>query len=639
MKGDPTMKISRQSSVSIILPANPTTREVFSAEELSKYWKKIFPGIAVEITDESKKAEGYRILIGGPEHNKASAALISEDAFRKTVPGPEGMMIKAFGEDALLLAGSSWNPNECERGTLYAVYELLERFMGCSFGAYVDPDIAGGEYIPELDSCDLNGIEFIKASADNTYRTAIMEYNNEAMPVDHIHNRNLIDWLAKNRYNRMLFWTRTYEQYKNVPGLLDEVDKRGFRLTVGHHSAIHMFLPALGNEYFPEEYFNTHPEYYKLEENGERFDAITSLTTFRGQWILCSRNTELAEQISKNIIHWISENPTVDTIAFWPLDRESDNCCCPKCAKFSKVENYTYFQNEVARRVGAVHPDVKIDMIAYKDLWDCPEGLVLEKNLFVDESTWHISTLRNIGKPDGSCLTSTFFEDDLLKWKKAGASVVYYDYYMGVHMARQRYIPAADEIQSLAKRFKEVGIDGTGTQIEYYNFWNHIFNFYTLARTNYDNRLSMDDNLDRFCRIFGEGAPYVSKIIHTTEACLDGQVSIELAALYLMDTMDTAPVYELFDEAFFAAKTPAARNNLRMFRMAFRYSDLECHHIPEGVKRHKSAPLDPTGELKYINTHFDSFQYNNPGFAIMLLKACDSDAEFTPNHWYEFEPK
>ena len=267
------------------------------------------------------------------------------------------------------------------------------------------------------------------------------------------------------------------------------------------------------------------------------------------------------------------------------------------------------------------------------------------RNLFIDEAvTSAILRIRTIGKPDGSCITGTPYEANLLKWKKTGATAVYYDYLMGTHSCRQRYIPAADEQQSNWKRCRETGISGSGTQMEYFNFWNHIFNFYCFARTGYDTTLSMEDHLQAFTGIFGKGAPYVAEVIRMAEACLDGQVKIYDAGMYLMDHIDKAAVYELYDKALAAAATPAARNNIRMMRMGFRYSDVECTHTLIGkddfyIYVAYEECNDPTGELYYMSHTFDSCRWNDPGFGIMFPLDCKKQAEFTPDHWYAFEAK
>ena len=631
------MKLNNHSSVTIVIPAAATSREIFAAEELSKYLSVIFPGIGMQTVKDAEAFVGNAILIGGPERNKAASAYISQQDFDAQVPGPEGIFIKAYGAETLVLAGSSKQVNERERGTVYAVYELLERFLGCSLAAYVNPDVAGGEYIPVLEAADLSDITYIKAAADNSYRTAIAEYHGRK--VEHVLNNAFIDWLCKNRYNRMLLWIRTYEQYKAL-GLLEEVERRGIVLTVGHHDAIPTFLPPKGNKYFQEHYYETHPEFYKLLEDGNRFEIVDDF----GAWPLCSRNPDVCDVLADNIICWIAQNPTVDTIALWPLDGRETTCCCPQCSKFTEIENYVYALNEVAKRIRRKNPNIKIDMLAYSRLFKCPDNLTLEPNLYIDEAVTAVELggVRTVGKPDGSCLTDTPYEQNILKWKETGASVVYYEYYMGVHSCRQRYMPAADELQSDWKRFMQVGIGGSGTQIEYWNFWNNIFNFYCFARTGYDTSRSMQQNLKLFTRIFGEGADYIAQIIEMAEACLDGQVRIYTAGLYLMDNIDKDACYALFDKAFAAATTPAARNNIRMMRMGFRYSDVECAHTKLGRDDFfHYVPFedceDPTGELYYLSHTFDTCKWNDPGFGIAFPLDCTKQADFQPDHWYEFE--
>ena len=629
------MRLSKNSQVSIVLPAAATAREQFAAEELAKYLKAMFSGIGVSVADDSCPGEGNQILLGGPERNCRTAEYISEVQFDAQIPGPDGMLIQSFGDNVLVCAGSSKNPNECERGTIYAVYELLERYFGCSLSAISNPEFQGGEYVPVLDTWEMAELHYEKAKADIPYRTGIVQYNYPMASALHPLTMPFFDWLAKNRYNRILLWAGTYETHKKA-GIIEEAARRGLRFTVGHHQSSCLFIPPHGNEYFSEEYYKTHPEFYRLQEDGTRFEPVDDW----GQWIFCSRNEELVEQMAKNICTWISQNPAVDTVALWPHDGMAPQCVCPECSKYSKVENYTWFLNQVAKRVRQVHPHVNIDMLAYVDLWICPEGLHLEPNIVVQEATWHATGLRKIGKPDGSCLNGTMFEQDLLRWKDAGAQVAYYEYYMGVYPARQRYMPAADELQSLYKRMMEVGIRGSGTQVECFNLWNNIFNFYCFGRTAYDTGLSLQENLRKFSLIFGEGAPYIEQIITEMEAKLDGEQTIMTAGLQLMRDIDMEPIHALLQKAMEAAGTPGARNNVRMLRMALRYSELECKNTQiKDDTRYSDLEVcsDPTGELYYMSHTFDSYHYNETGCGIMLPLDCEKEADFIPDAWYAFE--
>jgi len=628
------MKFTKELKTIIVIPETASPTEKFAAEELKKYLNKIFACDAEITADYSAKADNI-IAIGGPEKNALTASLISEDEFDKTVPGPEGMFIKTYG-CVLVLAGTTKCPNDFSRGTLYAVYELLERYLGASLSAYTKKGGVGGEFVPEYTEFDIGDLEYVKAHADVPYRAACAQYDHAA-PKNFDINIDFLDWLGKNRYNHIYTWCGVYEFFK-TNGMLDEIIKRGIIVKVGHHDSLDMILPEHGNKYFPEHYRETHPEFFRLNEDGSHFTSDGCW----GQMVLCSRNGDLIKRLAENLIIWFKKNPQVKVFALCNKDGTFPQCCCDACKPYSKVENYTYMLNEVAKIVGKELPDVRIDFLVYTDLWSPPENLKLEKNLAANEATWHITGLRKIGKPDGSCINGTFFEENLLKWKKLGLNVTYYDYFMGVYPGRQRWVPFADEMQAMCQRFVEVGIGGTESQIEVYNLWNNIFNHYTFGRTAYDVSLSFEDNLERFTRIFGEGADEIADIMRYGEELLDGQREIMTAGVYLMreSGIDKERIYAGFERALKKATTPAARNNIRLMRMTFRYSDIETREDYKndeiGYVRNKVYTIEERGELLYMARNFDTYNREKGGYGIMI--AVDGeDNGFTPDVWYEFE--
>ncbi len=615
----------------VVLPNAPTEREKFAACELVKYIEKI-SGAKLEITQDCEN----KIIIGEPKKNKYAKELISQEEFEKLVPGPEGFMIYAKG-NSLLLAGSSKNPNENERGTVYAVYEFLEKYLGCSLSAFCKSDVDAGEYIPKKETIEINDVKYVKASADIAYRTAIVQYDAWAANPNHELNIPFLDWLCKNKYNRILTWSSIYETFKNN-GMLDEALKRGILFSVGHHEAIRLFLPHDGNEYFPEKYYETHPEFYKLLADGTRH--YMKKGDFGGQFILCARNQDAIKTFAQNVITWLDKNPQVDIVTLWPNDGRTDGCQCEECLKHTKTANYTYFVDEVSKIVNAKKPNVILDQIAYVDIVNC-ESEKISPTVLIDMSTWHTKYgLRTVGKPDGSCLNDTPYEECLLSWKASGASVVYYDYFMGNYGAMQRWMPIADEMQAICKRFIEKGILGLGTQIECFNMWNNIFNFYAYGRTAYDTELSLSDNLDEFCKIFGGGATMLKEIILMGEAVVDGQENIQFASEYLIKNIDKEKVYALYNEALSCAGSVFARNNIRMMRMVFRYSDLEVMSekldVPGPSTISKAA--DSTGEIWYMHENFGSYLTDNEGYGIAFAVKKRSDAEYSPDEdWYKFE--
>lgn len=622
------MLIKNGAKIKITLPSIPTPRESFAASELLKYLT-----LCLDVTEVTDGAD-VSFVIGGPSRNTDTAAIIGTEEFSKLLTGAEGMLINIC-ERSVLIAGSE-GFDDMERGTVYAVYEFLERYLGCSLTAYSHPDADAGEIVPKLEEIKLENGRYVKPCADRPYRAAIVQYGNKAGNPEHNLNIPFFDWLVKNRYNRVVTWCKIYEGYKQM-GLISELERRGIALTVGHHDAIDYWLPFFGNVNASERYFETHPEYYRLNVDGTRFkpQAADDAT---GQWVLCSRNEECIAAISQNIIKWISENPYVDVIALWPRDGRAEQCMCEKCAPYSKVQNYVYFLCEAAKRVRREHPHVKFDILLYTNLWTYPEGAEIPDNVFFNMSTWADAGLRHCGKPDGSCLVGTHFTDTLLEWKSQGSDVVFYDYYMGVFGARQRIIPMADEISSICRYFAENGICGTGTQLECFHIWNHLVNVCAFGRIAYDASLTLDNVLGTVCKLFGNGARYVKEIINYLEEKNDGEVSLDKAGFFLMENIDKPYVYGLYEKALADAETARARNNVRLMRMAFRYSDIET--ADPGSRQPFAWVLpyeDPTGEIAYMATRFDSFYYSKTGFAIAFPVANTDVKGFAPDKWYLFE--
>lgn len=616
--------------MTVVIPSNASKRELFAANELKKYLIKISK-VEIAIVKDTEVTLGFQVLIGSPARNKKTAEYIDSDSFNSLVPGPEGFMIKTFGEKALLLAGSEGNINEKERGTLYAVYEFLERYLGFSFVGYGKPGSKIGEYIPKNKETNLFDIEYIKPKADLSYRSSVIQYNGYAHEIpnsdaDHPLSISIIDWMAKNRLNRIITPMKSYQQLcKN--GIIEEIIKRGISLTVGHHDSGMFFLPPDGNEFFSTKYYEKHKEFYKLTKDAERFLPASKWV---GQLIFDLRNRDCIEQISQNINAWIDKNSYVDVVNIWPNDGDSEQCACGLCSDHSKMTNYSYFINEVAKIVAKKHPDVKIDMIAYLDLWEPPEGIEFSENVIIEVATWGPDTeLRKFGTNDGSGLIGTKFEKNAKAWSEISSNVVYYDYYMTNFRSKQVYCPMADEILKIYENIAETNYcKGTGTQIESFNLWNYMFNFYTHGRKAYDVKLTMDDLLERFVKIFGKGSKYIADYIKYVEDFYDGQVTEDKdgrnCAEWFAKNVNKSKVYEYFEKAFEAEDNENFRDNIRVLRMAFRYSDLITNY-PESK------------EILFISKNFGSYwgRLGQMGIGISsFIKPCDCD--FNPDKWYEF---
>ncbi len=605
------MKLHNNMILSVVLPQNATKVENFAGEEVKKYLTQIFG--TVTFTEDSEKAEAV-FLIGSPARNEQVAKWIPAEEFAEKIPGPEGFFYAIKGSTAIF-AGSDDN------GTLYSVYEFLEKEMDCCFGAFPLPQAPAGEIVPACEEKDLADTCRYQAAADLPYRMAVVQCDGSGGRADRELMIPYFDYLAKNRYNRIQTWVGVYAEMNKL-GYMEELAKRGIRLTVGMHEVLNFFLPFEGNAEFPTAYGKEHPEFFRVLVDGRRQTAEGR--KHWGQWYLCSRSEACIDEMAKNINAWLDRNPVVDTIHLCPNDGVSRQCQCGYCSKHTKMENYMYFADQVSQRLKEANPERGVNIIVYLDLWDCPKGMQLS-GAVPQISTWTKRGLRAVGKPDGSCLTESHIAKTLQDFLTTGSTVQLYEYYMGNYDNCQAVMPAADEMQSIARYYKANGIDGSGSQMECFNLWNNVFNFFTFARTAYNNEMTLEQSIAQMCRMFGKGAESVAEILRIYENTMDGQVPINQTGKWFALTVDKDTIFDLFEKALEQAETPLYRNNVRLMRMAFRYTILLQTDTDEAKE-----------ELGVMASHFDSYKVCDPGFGIAIDVEYRTE-QLPADKWYQFE--
>ena len=110
------------SDYSILLPASAQPAETTAATELSSILREV-TGVALDVVAENRvknvSTSGYFISVGETE-------LYKQQDFRAEDLNTDGFLIKTV-DNTLFIIG------ENQRGTLYGVYEFLEREAGCRF--------------------------------------------------------------------------------------------------------------------------------------------------------------------------------------------------------------------------------------------------------------------------------------------------------------------------------------------------------------------------------------------------------------------------------------------------------------------------------------------------------------------------
>lgn len=266
----------------IVRGENAYISEVTAAKELQAYLKKI-TGVELEIVTDSSVPVEKEIVVGKTNRE-------SDGEFDRNELGDEGFIIKTTGEKLWLVGGE-------QRGTLYAVYEFLEDYLGCRFFTKTV------EKIPELKTVSIEKIEEDKQLAKLEFRfLGWYDYRQNEL-------------LAKRRVN--------FVHYSALP--TDEYG--GCELWIGGHTFDWMLRD--------EDYFEEHPEYFAMDENGVRGYGQPVGSDYYHQ--LCLSNPEVVSILTEATRKYILDNPDAEIFHVSANDN-ADYCKCDECMKIYAEE-------------------------------------------------------------------------------------------------------------------------------------------------------------------------------------------------------------------------------------------------------------------------------------------------------------
>lgn len=205
------------SEYEIIRGDNASPSEITAANELQSYIKKI-SGVEIPIRTDVEPIKKYEIIIG-----KTNRETTGE--FDRTELGDDGFIIKTSGEKLWLIGGE-------QRGTLYSVYEFLEKYLDCRFFTETL------EIVPKKETITIYPIEGDK-------QIPVFEFRDS-------------------------FWFNYFHENISVKRKLNSYSY-GISMEKGG-----MFSYAGGNCHTnlslvnPDIYFDEHPEYFRMDKDGVR---------------------------------------------------------------------------------------------------------------------------------------------------------------------------------------------------------------------------------------------------------------------------------------------------------------------------------------------------------------------------------
>lgn len=365
------MKISEngRSDYTIVVSRNASPGTRYAAEEMAKYLEAVGGALLPVVTDDAPPAEREIVLGRTDRAGSPSAEGLKND----------GYVLRTAGKK-LFLTG------ENERGDVYAVYGLLERKLGCRFYT------ASVEKIPKKDPLELPPVD----------ETVIPPFS-----------------------YRSTNWNEIAENpaFALKRGMSNV---RGTPVTpVLPHSLCHTLFSFVS----PEEYFDTHPEYFSMVE-GRRIRERTQL---------CLTNPDVLKITVGKLKDTIRKNPDCRFFSVSQMDWYNP-CECPACRKIDEEEGshmgtMLRFVNACADAVAGEFPDVLIETLAYQYTRKPPKITRPAKNVCICLCsieccfTHPMRSCRMPARPFRHLVDWDHpFQEDLAGWGKISESLLVWDY-------------------------------------------------------------------------------------------------------------------------------------------------------------------------------------------------------------------
>lgn len=525
-----------KSPYKIVVSAQAPPAERRAAEELQRYVREI-SGAELPIVDDSRAVRGPLVLIG---RSRALARLAP--ALPPSDLGPEGFVIETRGPHLVIAGGG-------QRGTMYGVYEFLERVGVRWFTADVTR-------LPRLRTIPLGKLR-IRQQPAFEYREPFFT---EAFDRD---------WAARNRVNG---------------------DHARLDASTGGKIGYYPFVHSFNQLVPPEKYFAEHPEYFSLIDGKRRAE--------RSQ--LCLTNEAVLNIATETVERWIAEHPEAAIFSVSQNDWEGW-CECDRCRRVEEEEGGAHigpvlrFVNALAERIRRKHPDKLIDTLAYWYTEAPPLRVRPRPNVRIRLCPIGICTAHSFSQ----CLRSAYFFRNLQAWAKITDQLYIWHYNTNFTHYLLPF-PDLDELAADIRLYRMTGVkglflqgaypEGGGGEMAWLKSW-------VLARLLWDPTRDAWKLVDEFLQgVYGRAAPMMRQYLDLLHGEVRPQPAGRGLHLWIFNVPDYSQRlldegFRLFGEAEKAAESEDIRRRIRKDRLSLEYLAL-LRASSYGVRGGRYAPAD-----------------------------------------------
>jgi hypothetical protein len=397
-----TLARDGQPAATIVMAQQPTRAAQFAAHELRWHLKQITGGDFLIVRDD-QPVKGLTILVG--DSKPVRAVGIKPDQL------PKQEYLIRFTSETLVLVGrdkddrgtvqydqtpsqqafDTWPGIWDEQGTMYAVYDFLERFCNVRWFHPVE----GGTDCPRQATLTVSGAEL--------QRAPFMKYRYAAYPASESYDQYTGLWPAGSEGYRK--W-----EAAAYPVLHQRFDRGGYTLAKRGWNMLFRLRQREGGEVCPGNHslYGYYRRFWAEEKGQERLfvgrHADWFAQGYEGQPPqMCYTSRGLIQQVAQDACEFFETGRNYpgaqaggDCFCVEPMDNDQF-CKCASCRKwltgrdadspfFTNGRHSDYFfqfVNEVAKLVGRKHPDRRIVCLAYMTHGAPPERFRLEPNVLV----------------------------------------------------------------------------------------------------------------------------------------------------------------------------------------------------------------------------------------------------------------
>ncbi len=515
----------------IVLSKEPAAVEKTAANELRKYIYRLTKADLTVVSEDECESGG--IYVGATDFAAANKVSVPDNRFG------EGWAIQAAGGSLVLCGGNT-------RGTLYAVYHLLEDVFGIRWWNMWE------EYVPELDAASV-------PAGYSQSGVPALEYRDI-----YVGNENTDTlFFVRNRMNG--FAGNTPPDY-------------GGKEAFGHPYHVHTF-----NRYFPpfykdsfsgketnewiemnnpdhEDYFASHPGWYA-------YSAADGKRVENGQLCLCADGLYEAflEKLLKSVAFSYAEAKAAGKAGPRYFDVSPNDtgghCECDACrdsiAKHGESGHLLRFVNRLAEDAAKKYPDVLLETLGYWHYVYAPaDDTVPANNLVIRFADNYMDILHSLSHKNNA----DFF-GRLKNWAEICAKGNLYVWDYAVIYAENGVFPSMYKYGDNFKSFMKTGVNGYFVEHEQCinaDFWD--MKLWLMAKLMEDPHRDYGALTDVFIGgYYGKAGEYIRKyldLMHERAEASDfhAQFGVSVIDAPWLTVEDIIAGSALFEKAFAAAE-------------------------------------------------------------------------------------